>query len=175
MKNIRFIFAFCALTLAFASLAMVLMNREGTGDAPEADATAETAALEAYFTQMSAINKRSDKQFKKTVFIHQESARSYGEAFDSVLAMLEAEYGKVTPPRDLAVEHETLMEAIKDYRVGIEHGLRPLDADAPPEDFDALFKDVLSDEDLRVTSAFCAIEDAASQEGIKADIGCQRA
>jgi hypothetical protein len=161
------------MTLSFAALAMVLTHRGNDGPSDEESAAADAAELEDYFVQMSAIDKRSDKEFEKTVFVEQESARSYGEAFDAVLAMMEMEYGKVTPPESLAAEHETLIKAIKDYRTGVDHGLRPLDSDAPASDFEALFEDILADEDLRVTSAFCAIQDVATAEGIKADVGCQ--
>jgi len=173
--RIRYIFAFCALTLAFAALAMVLMNRGG-GDALDDGemAAVRAAEFEGYFEQMSAINRKSDKQFEKTVFVDQKSAKAYADAFDSVLAMLEAEYGKVMPPSELTEEHKALIRAIKEYRVGIDHGLRPLDIDAPAADFETLFSDVLVDEDLRVSSAFCKIQDVAKAEGIKADVGCQQ-
>jgi hypothetical protein len=175
MKRIRYIFAFCALTLAFAALAMVLMNRGG-GDALDDGemAAVRAAEFEGYFEQMSAINRKSDEQFEKTVFVDQENAKAYADAFDSVLAMLEAEYGKVMPPSELTEEHKALIRAIKEYRVGIDHGLRPLDIDAPAADFETLFSDVLADEDLRVSSAFCKIQDVAKAEGIKADVGCQQ-
>ena len=175
MMTIRYIFAFCALTLAFAALAMVLMNRGGGNALDDSERAALRAAeFEGYFEQMSAINKTSDKQFEKTVFVDQESARAYADAFDSVLAMLEAEYGKVMPPSELTEEHAALIKAIKDYRVGIDHGLRPLDLDAPAAEFETLFGDVLADEDLRVSSAFCKIQEIATAEGITADVGCQQ-
>ncbi len=172
MRRLRFTVALCASTLSFAALAVALITWGG-----EEDNDADSAgALQGYFAEMSKIDDMSDQQFEESVFdVEQESAKSYAEAFDAVLAMLESEYGKVRAPSGVAEEHETLIEAIKDYRLGIDHGLRPLDFDAAPADFEALFSNVLADEDMRVSGAFCAIQEIATAQGIAADVGCQRA
>lgn len=171
MLRIRLLLVLCASTLAVAALAITLMTR---GDDQDDDSDS-AAALNEYFAAMSAIDDESDRQFEKTVFgVDQDSAESYAGAFDAVLAMIEAEYEKVSPPSAVEEEHEVLIAAIKDYRVGIDHGLRPLDIDAPAAEFEGLFSDVLADEDLRLSSAFCAIQEIATAEGIAADVGCQR-
>jgi len=169
MSRLRLVLVLTASTLALAALAIVLMNRED-----EEDGTVDSAAaLTAYFATMSAIDDKSDAEFDSQVFsVQQESARSYAEAFDSVLAMLESEYGKVQAPAAVETEHAALIEAIQDYRTGIDHGLRPLEADAPASEFEALFGDILSDEDLRVSAAFCNIQEVATAENITADVGC---
>jgi hypothetical protein len=168
MSRLRLLLVICASTLAVAALAIVLMNN---GD--EEDEIDSGAALSEYFAAMSAINDKSDTQFEDTVFgVEQESARSYAEAFDSVLAMLESEYEKVSPPSAVEDEHASLILAIQNYRTGVDHGLRPLDIDAPAADFETLFSDVLADEDQRVSSAFCKIQEIATAEGISAEVGC---
>ena len=173
MGRLRLTIALCAPTLAFAALAIVLIIHVNE---PAADDPVDnTAALQGYFAQMSEIDDASDQQFEESVFgVQHDSAQSYAEAFDSVLAMLESEYEKVSPPSAVEDEHASLILAIQKYRTGIDHGLRPLDIDAPAADFEALFSDVLADEDLRVSSAFCKIENVAKAEGIKADVGCQQ-
>jgi len=171
MRKLRFTVALCASTLSFGALAVALISWGSEDDSGGDSAT----ALQGYFAQMSEIHDVSDQQFEESVFgMEQESAKSYAEAFDAVLAMMEAEYEAVDPPGAVEKEHETLIVMIKEYRLGVDHGLRPLAFDAPASEFEDLFDDVLADEDLRVTGAFCAIQEVATAQEIAADVGCQR-
>ena len=133
MRKLRFTVALCASTLSFAALAVALISWGGNADEGEDKATVQqAAALQGYFAQMSEIDDMSDQQFEESVFgVEQESAKSYAAAFDAVLAMLEAKYKEVDPPSQVEKEHETLIAAVRDYRLGIDHGLRPLAFDAP--------------------------------------------
>ena len=169
MRPFRFLLVLWVVTLSLAALAITVMkDDEGNADNPALTA-------DEYFGQMSQIDNKTDRLFEEEVFgVKQETAKSYGTAFDGVLAAMAADYQALIPPSDAEKKHAELIDAVKAYRAALAEALAPMTIDAPPEEFDALFKAKLADEDEQVSLAFCAIEKIGRQNKITADVGCEQ-
>jgi plastocyanin len=128
---------------------------------------------EEYFQKMDEIDKDLDAQFEEAFSAQDATALEVRDAFAAAVDSAREQYSDVNPPSDLEDEHEELLAAIDEFDNAL--GAVEIDADAPAEDFEAVFaEEELSAADDRVTNAFCAVQDAAAEKNIEADVGCDR-
>jgi plastocyanin len=126
---------------------------------------------EEYFQKMDEIDKDLDAQFDAVFSDQEATASELQDGFLSAVDSAREQYGAVNPPGDLQDEHDELLAAIDEF--GNAMSAVEVDSDAPAEEFETVFADeALSAADERVTNAFCAIQDAADESGIEADVGC---
>jgi plastocyanin len=125
---------------------------------------------EEYFRRMDEIDKDLDQQFEPIFGEEGTTAKDGGEQFLAVVEDAESQYGNVTPPDDLNDEHDEVLAAISEFN----GALRSATDNASEEDpFFQLFEDeALAEADQRVTDAFCAVQAAADEKNIQADVGC---
>jgi hypothetical protein len=169
MRPFRFLLVLWVVTLSVAALAIVVMDKD------ESSANDPALTTDEYFARMSEIDNKTDRLFEDEVFGEkQETAKSYGTAFDGVLAAMAADYEALSPPSAAKNAHSDLVDAVHAYRSALAEALAPMTIDAPPEDFDALFEAKLADEDEAVSISFCAIEKIGRQNKITADVGCEQ-
>ena len=120
---------------------------------------------------MDEIDKDLDAQFEEAFSAQDGTAGEVRDAFAAAVDSAREQYSDVKPPSDLEDEHDELLAAIDEFDSAL--GALEIDADAPAEDFEDVFAETeTSAADERVTNAFCAIQDAADEKGIEADVGC---
>jgi plastocyanin len=131
----------------------------------------EALSDEEYFQKMDEIDKDLDAQFEEVFGGEDATASDIRDGFAGAVDSARAQYGDVKPPSDLEDEHDELLVAIDEFSVALDAA--EIAADAPAEEFEAVFaEDAVSAANQRVSDAFCAIQAAADEKGIEADVGC---
>jgi plastocyanin len=126
---------------------------------------------EEYFQKMDEIDKDLDAQFDDVFGGEDATAGDVRDGFATAVDSARQQYGDVKPPSDLEDEHDELLVAIDEFGGALDDA--EINAEAPAEEFEAVFaEDAVSAANDRVTNAFCAIQAAADEKGIEADVGC---
>jgi plastocyanin len=129
-----------------------------------------TRSDEEYFRKMDEIDKALDASSMRCSPRRTRRPASSKTVFAAAVDSAREQYGDVKPPSDLEDEHEELLTAIDEF--GAALGAAEIAADAPAEEFQAIFgDDAVSETNQRVTDAFCDPGDA-DQKQIEADVGC---
>ena len=127
---------------------------------------------EEYFQKMDEIDKDLDAQFDEVFGGEDATASDVRDGFVAAVDSARQQYGDVNPPSDLEDEHDELLVAIDEFSVALDGA--EINADAPADEFEAVFaEDQVSAANQRVSDAFCAIQAAADEKGIEADVGCE--
>jgi len=127
---------------------------------------------EEYFQKMDEIDKDLDAQFDEAFSSQDATATDVKDAFAAAVESAREQYSEVKPPEELKDEHEELLAAVDEFDGALSAA--EVDADAPADEFEAVFaEDAVSAANQRVSDAFCAIQAAADEKGIEADIGCE--
>ena len=125
---------------------------------------------EEYFQKMDEIDKDLDAQFEPIFGDEEITAKEGADQFLAVVDDAQSQFGDVKPPDDLKDEHDEVLAAISEF----EGAMRTAADNASEDDpFFQLFEDeALSAADQRVTDSFCAVQAAADEKNIEADVGC---
>ena len=133
----------------------------------------DSLSEEEYFQKMDEIDKDLDAQFDDVFGGEDATAGDVRDGFAAAIDSARQQYGDVKPPSDLEDEHDELLVAIDEFSVALDDA--EINADAPADEFEAVFaEDAVSAANDRVTNAFCAIQAAADEKGIEADVGCDQ-
>jgi plastocyanin len=125
---------------------------------------------EEYFTRMDAIDKELDPLFNSEAG---ETAGDVLDSFQSAVDTAQERYGDVSPPADLEDEHNALVDAVDQFDEALGNASEDVDREAEPDAFFVVFEDPdLGEADGEITTAYCAIQDAADAAGVEADVGC---
>jgi hypothetical protein len=133
--------------------------------------TDDSLSDEEYFQKMDEIDKDLDAQFDEAFSSQDATATDVKDAFAAAVESAREQYSEVKPPEELKDEHEELLAAVDEFDGALSAA--EVDADAPADEFEAVFaEDAVSAANQRVSDAFCAIQAAADEKGIEADVGC---
>jgi plastocyanin len=126
---------------------------------------------EDYFRRMGEIDKDFNQRLDEEVLAQDFTAKEGAAPFKSVVDAIRTQYHELKPPSDLKDEHNEVVAAIGEFG----EALGPAAERAGPDDpmFALIEDDAVSIANARVSDALCAIQDAANEKGITADVGCE--
>lgn len=124
-----------------------------------------------YFRRMGEIDKAFNQRLNEEVLAQDFTAKEGVSPFKAVVDDSRTQYNELKPPKDLKDEHNEVVAAIG----GFSAALGPAAERAGPDDpmFALLEDDAVAVANARVSDALCAIQDAANEKGIAAEVGCE--
>jgi plastocyanin len=159
--------------ILLATLAAMLALLVACGDDDD-DGGGDELSEEDYFARMDEIDKDLDAQFDEVFSNEEATAGDLAEGYESAISSASDQYPDVNPPEEHQERHDTLVDEIDNYSEALDSATEDLDADAEASEFEAVFaNDDLAAAEEEVNAAFCAIQDAADEAGIEADVGCE--
>ena len=124
-----------------------------------------------YFRRMGEIDKDFNQRLEEEVLAQDFTAKEGAAPFKAVVDASQTQYRDLKPPKDLKDEHSEVVAAIGEFSAT----LGPAAERAGPDDpmLALIEDDAVSAANARVSDALCAIQDAANEKGITADVGCE--
>ena len=126
---------------------------------------------EDYFRRMGEIDKDFNQRLEEEVLAQDFTAKEGAVPFKAVVDASRTQYSDVNPPQDLRDEHDEVVAAIGDFSAALGPAAERAAVDDPM--FALIEDDAVSIANARVSDALCAIQDAANEKGITADVGCE--
>jgi plastocyanin len=126
---------------------------------------------EDYFRRMDEIDKSFNQRLEEEVLAQDFTAKEGAAPFKAVVDAARTQYSDLKAPKDLRDEHDEVTAAIGEFGEALGPAADNADADAPM--FALIEDDAVSVANARVSDALCAIQDAANEKGITADVGCE--
>ena len=126
---------------------------------------------EDYFRRMGEIDKDFNQRLEEELLAQGFTAKEGAVPFKAVVDASQTLYSVLKPPKDLRDEHNEVVAAIGDFSAA----LGPAAERAGPDDplLALIEDDAVSAANARVSDALCAIQDAANEKGITAEVGCE--
>ena len=124
-----------------------------------------------YFRRMGEIDQDFNRGLEDEVLARDFTAKEGAAPFKTVVDAAQTRYSDLKPPSDLKDEHNEVVAAIGEFG----EALGPAAERAAPDDplFALIEDDAVTAANARVSDALCAIQDAANEKGITADVGCE--
>jgi plastocyanin len=126
---------------------------------------------EDYFRRMSEIDRDFNERLDEEVLARDFTSKEGAAPFKTVVDAAQTQYSDLKPPNDLKDEHNEVVAAIGDFSAALDQAAERAGPDEPI--FALIEDDAVSAANARVSDALCAIQDAANEKGITADVGCE--